>query len=376
MDTATSLGREWWLAVGLLLAPWLLTLCLGWPHHLGAGLITGLALVPGLALALHLLHQLHRHFGGNHLLGEEERCFATLGAANWITLLRGSGLVGLAGFFPLAVGQSAGLDGPLAWGPGLLYLGVSAADLLDGLVARRQGRETELGKRLDISTDAAGLLVASLLAVALGRLPAFYLLVGLAYYPFVIGLWFRRRQGLPVVALRPRPYARIMAGFQMGLVGVALLPVAARQLTTLAAIIFMTPLLAGFLRDWLVVSCRLPTDGDQQTPWDGWSAALWTRALPPLARLVLLGGAVASLSAASGGQRASAALCLLAGLGVMGRSVALALALLLGIEQNPAGATASAMLLFGAVSLVMLTGTGKLSLWSPEEAVLYRRQRP
>ena len=38
------------------------------------------------------------------------------------------------------------------------------ADLLDGFVARRQQRQTELGQRLDIETDAAGLLVALLWA--------------------------------------------------------------------------------------------------------------------------------------------------------------------------------------------------------------------
>ncbi len=379
MASPACCREERWLAVFLLIAPWLLTIFLGWPHFRhGPG--TALALLPGLAVALLLLHQLHHYLGCNHRPGEGERIFSSLGAANWITLLRGSAIVGLAGFFPLALALRGGLHGPLAWAPGLIYLGVSVADLVDGLVARKQGRETELGKRLDISTDAAGLLVASLLAVALGQLPGLYLLVGLAYYPFVFGIWLRQRRGLPVVALQPRPYARIIAGFQMGLVGVALLPVFSPSFTFIAAIIFMMPLLAGFLRDWLVVSCRMQTDACQQTAWDGRAATMWTRVLPLVLRLVvLMAGGMALVDrtvfpAGPSWPGAYSACCLLAGLGFMGRTAGLVLALLLGIHQAPTGVDANTMLVFGSAVLLMLTGTGGLSIWSPEEAFLYRRK--
>ncbi len=103
----------------------------------------------------------------------KDHLFATLGAANWITLLRAAAIIALAGFLPLTLQseyRSLNQD-MLGWATGIIYLGISMLDLLDGYVARRQGRETELGKQLDIVTDAAGLLVASLLAVTLGRLP-------------------------------------------------------------------------------------------------------------------------------------------------------------------------------------------------------------
>jgi CDP-diacylglycerol--glycerol-3-phosphate 3-phosphatidyltransferase len=152
-------------------------------------------------------------------------------------------VVGLAGFLPFSVQRGLRLPGILIWTPGIIYLGISLADLLDGFVARKQGRKTELGKRLDIETDAAGLLVASLVAVALGRLPAIYLLVGLAYYPFILGIWVRRKRALAVITLQPRPYARIIAGFQMGFVGLALLPIFEPAFIFVSALIFMTPLL-------------------------------------------------------------------------------------------------------------------------------------
>ena len=52
--------------------------------------------------------------------------------------------------------------------------------------------------------------------------------------------------------VKPRRSAHIIAGFQMGFVGVALLPVIGPPLTTAAAYIFMIPLLAGFAKDWLI----------------------------------------------------------------------------------------------------------------------------
>jgi CDP-diacylglycerol--glycerol-3-phosphate 3-phosphatidyltransferase len=59
---------------------------------------------------------------------------------------------------------------------------------------------------------------------------------------------------MPVFEIKPRRSARIIAGFQMGFVGIALLPAISSAITTVAAYFFMIPLLAGFAKDWLVVS--------------------------------------------------------------------------------------------------------------------------
>jgi CDP-diacylglycerol---glycerol-3-phosphate 3-phosphatidyltransferase len=134
--------------------------------------------------------------GENHRCGEADQPFPTLGAAIWITLLRGAAVVALAGFLPLAVLPAPLRPEPWSGRRGLIYLGIALADLLDGFVARRLHRQTPLGRRLDVETDAAGLLVALLVAVSLDRLPAFTLLVGLAYYLFCFGIRRRRQQGI------------------------------------------------------------------------------------------------------------------------------------------------------------------------------------
>ena len=377
--TLLRLRHQSQLAASLLLCPWLLTM-FSFRSIFREEPATILALLPGLAVAVHLQRYLYRHLETNHRYLEEDRLFPTLGAANWITLLRAGAIVALAGFLPMAIQPGHGSRNALNWAPGIIYLGISLTDLLDGFVARRQGRETELGKRLDIETDAAGLLVASQLAVALGRLPAVYLLVGLAYYPFILGIRVRQWRTLPVIALQSRPYARIIAGFQMGLVAAALLPILNPVFISIAAVIFMTPLLIGFFRDWLVVSCRLKTDADQQSNLDLRARSLMTT-LPWAFRLVLLAGGIITLVESGlyqthlSWQLAHSLCCLLAGLGFMGRSASLFLVLLLGSNYSPFGMSLSVMVVFGIAAALMLTGTGAMSLWAPEERILYRRKQ-
>ena len=367
-----------WAAL-LLFTPWLLTIFSCW-QILGSTPFTLIGLLPGLAAAIHIERQLSFHLTSNHRPCEEGILFSTLGAANWITLLRAGAIVALAGFLPPALlpgYELASLEG-LIWVPGLTYLCVSMLDLLDGYAARKQHRETELGKQLDIITDAAGLLVASMLAVALGRLPFIYLLVGIAYYPFIFGIWFRKKKALPVNTLLSRPYARIIAGCQMGLVGIALLPTFTVTFTFIGAYILMTPLLLGFIRDWLVVSCRIKTDINQQTNLDLWVCSLTAKALPFTLRLIVFGCGIITLAGYSvfqthlPWQLFHSLCCLLAGIGFMGRSASLVLLLLLASNQSPFGITLISTTLFATSAALMLTGTGPRSLWRPEERILYR----
>jgi CDP-diacylglycerol---glycerol-3-phosphate 3-phosphatidyltransferase len=376
----STLRRQVWLAASLLFCPWLATLFLC-SHLLHLHPLVILSLLPGLIVAMYLQLRLVSHLGTNHRYGETDRLFPNLGAATWITLLRGAAVVALAGFLPLAVFPVPALPAALVWAPGLIYLGISLADLLDGFVARRQHRQTELGQRLDIETDAAGLMVALLVAVSLDRLPALTLLGGLAYYLFIIGIWWRQQRHLPLVALQSRPYSRIIAGFQMGVVALALLPLFNPPFTFIAAALVMTPLLVGFSRDWLVVSCRLRIDSNQHTALDHWANLVLIRFLPLTLRLLLLVGGIVTLvqGAASLSHPvwlwAQSLCCLLAGIGWLGRSAALLMSLLLSCGLTPYGTDFPVLVLFGISATLMLTGTGPLSLWSPEEGILYRRSR-
>jgi CDP-diacylglycerol--glycerol-3-phosphate 3-phosphatidyltransferase len=367
------------IAAALMLCTWLVTffLCRNLVQENPVAL---LALLPGLTVAVYLSRQLLIHLDANHRVGESDRSYPTLGAATWITLLRAVALVALAGFLPLAARPPHALPPALLWAPGLVYLGIALADLLDGYVARMEHRETELGKRLDIETDAAGMLVAVLVAVSFGRLPLLSLLVGLAYYFFIFGIWWRRKRHLPLIALQSRPYARIIAGFQMGLVAMAMLPIFNPTFTFLVAYMVMTLLLAGFARDWLVVSCRVHCDRDQQTILDLMARRVCTQLLPLALRLIILtvGAGVLGTNISptrSCWQWAQILCALLAGAGCLGRSAALLLTLLLSLNISPFGTSAATLALLGTSAALMLSGTGPWSLWSPEERVLYRRDQ-
>ena len=179
---------------------------------------------------------------------------SNLGYGTWMTITRAMLIAILAGYLFQPWPQSRLFPGRLSWTPGTLYLTASLLDYLDGRVARAGNHETRLGAFLDINIDALGLLIAPLLAVWYGQLPGAYLSVGAVYYLLVFGVQLRKKYSKPVFEIKPRRSARIIAGFQMGFVGIALLPVISPPMTTVAAYIFMIPLLAGFAKDWMIAS--------------------------------------------------------------------------------------------------------------------------
>ena len=160
----------------------------------------------------------------------------------------------LAGYLFQPWPQSRHFPGWLSWTPGVLYLTASLLDYLDGRVARAAKHESRLGAFLDINIDALGLLIAPLLAVWYDQLPSVYLSVSAAYYMLIFGIWLRKKYSKPVFDIPPRRSARIIAGFQMGFVGFALLPAISPPVTTVAAYICMIPLVAGFGKDWMIAS--------------------------------------------------------------------------------------------------------------------------
>lgn len=204
-----------------------------------------------------------------------------LGAANRLTLVRALLIAACAGF----LWQPLPLDW-LIYVPALCYSLAALLDRVDGYVARRHNHTTLLGSSLDTHYDAVGLVVAPLLAVQYGKLPPAYLLVSAAYYLFITGLWWRRRQQLPTAPLRASALRRTLAGTQMGFVAIALWPQLHDILTQLSAIAFMVPLLIGFWIDWLIVSCRLPLDANTEREFTR-VTDVSSRLLLPLLRLLL-----------------------------------------------------------------------------------------
>jgi CDP-diacylglycerol---glycerol-3-phosphate 3-phosphatidyltransferase len=167
----------------------------------------------------------------------------SLGAPTRVTMLRGF-LVALAAGFPAV---------PAVVAPA--YSLAAILDHADGRLARRRNRETRLGSRLDMEVDALGILVAALAGIALGKLPVWYVSIGLARYVFVLGIWWRKRTGNAVRELDRLTLRRALAGSQMGFLAVALWPSVSAGISYRASYLFGVASLAVFMRDWLFVSC-------------------------------------------------------------------------------------------------------------------------
>lgn len=218
-----------------------------------------------------------------------EAAAGRLGPAVPITLLR-LGLVSLlAGRTAAWISFPAEADGG-DWLPFLLYAPAVLADALDGAVARRAGFATPFGALLDRETDALGLAAGSLRAASAGALPRWYLAAGFARYLAGAALAAESRLGRRRRPLDASPFRRRLAGFQMALVAASLAPVASPRWFGPAALALGVPFLAGFARDYSVMSGRLDPDG-----------RAWRAAARALARARRSLSVLAAAAAAAGG---------------------------------------------------------------------------
>jgi CDP-diacylglycerol---glycerol-3-phosphate 3-phosphatidyltransferase len=321
-------------------------------------------------LMLYQLFHLWRNMKENFPLHGFHTLYPDFGLANWITLFRAFLLALLAGFLVLPRPS-----GWFAWAPGLLYSLAAILDYLDGSVARLARRSSHLGEILDMQWDGFGVLVAASLLVLYGQVPGWYLLVGLARYFFVLGIWLRRRRVLAVYELPPNVFRRALAGVQMGFIAVVLLPVFSPPATWIGAGLFALPLLVGFVRDWFYVSGVLDP---------GRSPGRISRMIRDWGPSLLRGGMVGVLGLILIEQLSSAIPLpglILVGIpallaivfGVAGRFFALVVLIMsvLVLQTGLNDWRFWALMLLGAA--VMTFGTGRFSLWKPEEWLIYHR---
>lgn len=342
--------------------------------------------------SIYLLNILWQGLPFNYRI-EEKRLLPHFGAGNNLTLVRGILLAALAGFLfsPLPPRE-------LAWLPGLIYTLAATADQFDGYLARRSKQVTQLGEMLDLSLDGLGVLIASVLVVQYGQVPAWYLLVGLARYLFLAGIWLRRRLGKPVYALPTSSTRRPFAGAQMGLMAVVMWPVFSPPFTSLAATLFAIPFLIGFAHDWLQVSgasvtgvdrtnqklktssTSSPTIIEERARWSERLVKDWMPVILRATLVVLLtfsliqrtGNYLSSFGNALAIMLAVAGMILLA-FGIAGRVAALAVLFSLGIYQHYSILTLTDFLAIVAACGLFFSGTGAFSLWTPEKRIIAKR---
>jgi len=372
-----SLRREW-----ALFAAFCLSFLAGIFALLSVAWQPGLALrwlpLPALVTA-YLLRVLWLNLGANHREGTDN-LLPDLGWGNRLTLLRGVLVAGMMGFLALPKPE-----GWLIWIPGILYVLSNVTDFFDGYVARITDRMTRLGKLLDMSFDGLGVLAASVLVVLYGQAPAWYLLVGAARYLFLAGEWLRRRLGKPIYPMPPSLNRRVFAGLQMGFLAVALLPLIPPPGIHIAATLFGLPLLVGFGRDWLYVCGVLRYVPGRSTATRTW-VVLW---LPVGLRLIILALNISSFASGSVPIQAESLAFgiigllywLVVGMLVLGilPGVTSVMALLgLGFAQLLAPLTMAQIALGAIYILILYTGSGALSLWTPEEYIFrrYTREKP
>lgn len=180
-----------------------------------------------------------------------EHPYARFGPANYITTTRGVLVALVAGL----IGQPTHPN--CLWlATGLTVL-IVALDGLDGWVARRTGMTSAFGARFDMETDAALILVLSVLAWYHEKAGAWVLLCGLMRYGFVAAGWL-----LPWLAQPLRSTRRgktVAVGQFLGL-AVALAPIVHLPLSAAVAGAALATLTWSFAIDvrWLWHQRRTP----------------------------------------------------------------------------------------------------------------------
>jgi len=185
---------------------------------------------------------LGRNLDGNRTVGGALR--GRLGAANAVTLARGVLVAWLAGFAVVP------WTGALAPAPVALYGTAVVLDAVDGAVARRLGRVTTLGARLDGAVDGLGLFAGLAVAAAGGVLALPFVLLGVVKYAYLAAAWRRRRRGGSLRPLPARGSRRLLAVLQMVAVVVALAPPVTAGAAGLVVAGAGSAYCLGFVRDW------------------------------------------------------------------------------------------------------------------------------
>ena len=332
-------------------------------------------------ISIYELAVLFRRLPLNTRPGEHE-LLNNLGLGTLATFFRGLMLSGAAGFVLLP--RPPGI---LAWAPMILFTLGELLDYVDGYLARKTDYLTRLGDSLDLEFDSLGMLIGSGLAVWYRVLPWPYLIIGAASYLSRLGIWIRRRSSKPARELHASTSRRPIAGLMMGYLSVMLWPIVEPPATTLAGLFFLVPFLASFTRDWLVVSDAVEPHGERYVRWRMRARSVLLRWVPLPVRAMLM---LTLIQQWAGGDAQPAEVIVLRdsvwpqilletvlgvmiGLGIAGRTAAFVLLFPVGLSIAFGGFGPSRALALGGALTMLILGTGKFSLWQPEERLFSRR---
>ncbi|MGH9253883.1 MAG: CDP-alcohol phosphatidyltransferase family protein [Vicinamibacterales bacterium] len=169
---------------------------------------------------------------------------ARFGPANYVTTARAVLVAVVAG--PIGRGATSAT----LWAAIAIAALAAALDGLDGWLARRSGMASEFGARFDMETDAALILLLSILVWQQDKAGVWVLLCGVMRYGFVAAGWLWPWLAGP---LRSTLRGKTVAVGQMLGLGVALAPVVRPPLSDVAAAITLAALVWSFAIDviWL-----------------------------------------------------------------------------------------------------------------------------
>lgn len=220
-------------------------LAIGLAGTAGLGWIVGSWIDGGAAYPLKAAAFFAVLVAGTSRVAGAEHPYARFGPANSVTTIRAMLAALAAGLIGRPVSPEV-----LWWVIGLTAL-MAALDGLDGWLARRTRLASAYGARFDMETDAAFILVLSILVWQHGKAGVWVLLCGLMRYAFVAAGWL-----LPWLAgpLRATRRGRTVAVGQLLGLSVALAPTVPAPASAVAAAVTLAALAWSFAIDVLWLS--------------------------------------------------------------------------------------------------------------------------
>lgn len=286
-----------------------------------------------------------------------------MGIANHITLLRGTLFTVCFGFafIPPRPGY--------VWAPFLLYTTALVFDFVDGYLARMTGSESAIGEILEHEYDSFGVIIASIVAWSWGALPFVFVPVAFGRYIYLLAARIRTLRGRTMQPLVYTMSGRVIAGLYMGFLAAALIPELPTPLLRAGAPFFLVPFVGGFVRDWLIATGYLRTEGGVYESIRRF-VNRWMLGVVPIFVRIIAALFCALLAVESGGVPgvALAVAALLLAAGASARAAALfAMGMLAFVVFRQLGHSPHIVVAFALSTAVLVLGSGRLSLARPEE---------